>query len=59
MGKRLDEEVFQMNRKRELATLILIANVTQKLGTNLTKTVNNFRRSLRKTLNKIEKHEKR
>jgi len=47
-----------MNRKSEIATIMLMANITSKLGTNLTKNVNDFRRKLRKYLNKLEKHEK-
>ncbi len=47
------------NRVKEIATLMLIANITFKLGNELTRTVNDFRRSLRKYLNKLQKHEKK
>jgi len=47
------------NRVREIATLMLIANITFKLGNELTRNVNDFRRSLRKYLNKLQKHEKK
>ncbi len=47
------------NRERELATLMLMANILYKLGDNLTVSVNKFRRSIRKQLNKIQKHEKK
>jgi len=46
-------------RIRSLATLMLMANILYKLGDNLTVSVNKFRRSIRKQLNKIQKHEKK
>ena len=47
------------NRERELATLMLMANILYRLGDTLTKSVNKFRRDIRKALNKIAKHEKK
>ncbi len=47
------------SRIKEIAVIMLIANITFKLGNNLTKNVNDFRRKLRKYLNKLQKHEKR
>jgi len=47
------------DRTKSIATLMLIANITFKLGNELTHTVNSFRRSLRKYLNKLQKHEKK
>ena len=44
-------------RKRSLATLMLIANITVKLGTELTRNVNQFRRKLRNNINAIERNE--
>lgn len=46
------------NRKKEIAVIILMTNITFKLGNDLTKRVNEFRRSLRKYLNRLIKHEK-
>ena len=48
-----------MSRTRELAVVMLMANILLKLGHNLTSNVNSFRRKLRKVLNHIEKHEKK
>ncbi len=45
-------------RKKELATLLLMANIVSKLGSELTKKVNQFRKKLRKHINHIEKNEK-
>ena len=44
-------------RRRELATLLIIANITGKLGVELTRVVNQFRRRLRGAINKIERDE--
>jgi len=47
-----------MTRIREISTIMLIANITHQLGNKLPRTVNAFRRSFRKYLNKLEKNER-
>ena len=54
---KLSQKWFQMNKERELATLMIMTNILFKLGNSLTKTVNSFRRKLRKMLNHMQKHD--
>ena len=46
-------------REKQIAVIILMANITGKLGNSLTKSVNDFRRKIRKFLNRLYKHERK
>ena len=46
-----------MTKTKELAVVMLMANILVKLGINLTRNVSTFRRKLRKVLDHMDKHE--